>query len=49
MTKVSKSSEIPVANPKEKYQVTNCSEYNKALTKQGDITLYFADEVIKSW
>ncbi len=49
MTKVSKSSEIPVANPKEKYQVTNWSEYNKGLVNRGDITLYFAEDAIEGW
>jgi hypothetical protein len=49
MTKVSNSSEIPSANPKEKYLVTNWSVYNKALVNRGDITLYFAEDAIESW
>jgi hypothetical protein len=42
MTKVSNSSEIPSANPKEKYLVTNWSVYNKALVNRGDITITIA-------
>jgi len=31
------------------YKVTNWSEYNDALRKRGDITIWFTDEAIESW
>ena len=34
---------------KAKYRVTNWSEYNDALRKRGDITVWFTDEEIDAW
>ena len=34
---------------KAKYSVTNGSEYNDALRKRGDITIWFTDEAIDAW
>jgi hypothetical protein len=34
---------------KAKYKVTNWKEYNSALRKRGDITIYFTDEAIAGW
>jgi len=34
---------------KSRYQVTNWSDYNDALRKRGDITLWFTDEAIDAW
>ncbi len=34
---------------KTKYRVTNWSEYNDALRKRGDITVWFTDEAIDAW
>jgi len=34
---------------KAKYQVTNWPEYNAALRKRGDFTLYFSEEAIAGW
>ncbi|OED43182.1 hypothetical protein ACH42_10865 [Endozoicomonas sp. (ex Bugula neritina AB1)] len=31
------------------YKVTNWSDYNKALRKRGDITVWFTDEAIAAW
>ena len=31
------------------YKVTNWAEYNDALRKRGDITIWFTDEAIQSW
>jgi hypothetical protein len=31
------------------YKVTNWAEYNDALRKRGDITIWFTDEAIKAW
>jgi hypothetical protein len=35
--------------PKQKYKVTNWSEYNKALRRRGDITVWLSDEEISQW
>lgn len=35
--------------PKQKYKVTNWSEYNKALRRRGDITVWLSDEAISQW
>lgn len=35
--------------PKQKYQVTNWSEYNCALENRGNITFYIDEEVIEHW
>ena len=34
---------------KAKYRVTNWSDYNDALRKRGDITVWFTDEAIDAW
>jgi len=34
---------------KTKYRVTNWSEYNDALRKRGDITVWFTDAAIDAW
>lgn len=34
---------------KEKYQILNWREYNKALVNRGDITIYFNEEVQENW
>jgi hypothetical protein len=34
---------------KAKYKVTNWAEYNHALRKSADITLWFTDEAIAQW
>lgn len=34
---------------KAKYKVTNWSEYNDALRKRGDFTMYFTEEAIAGW
>ena len=35
--------------PKQKYKVTNWSEYNKALRRRGDISVWLSDEAISQW
>ena len=35
--------------PKQKYKVTNWSEYNKALRRRGDITVWLSNEAISQW
>jgi hypothetical protein len=34
---------------KTKYRVRNWSDYNRALVRRGDITIWFADEAIAAW
>ncbi len=34
---------------KGKYKVTNWANYNDALRKRGDITVWFTEEAIASW
>ena len=34
---------------KTRYRVTNWSQYDKALAKRGDITLWISEEAIESW
>jgi hypothetical protein len=34
---------------KEKYKVTNWSEYNNALKQRGSLTIWFSEEAISSW
>src|ERR1700686_2167161 len=34
---------------KARYKVTNWSEYNKALRKRGDITIWFTEEALAAW
>ncbi|CDZ77269.1 hypothetical protein BN59_01551 [Legionella massiliensis] len=34
---------------KAKYKVTNWADYNEALRKRGDITIWFTEDVIKAW
>ena len=35
--------------PKQKYKLTNWSEYNKALRRRGDITVWLSDDTISQW
>ena len=35
--------------PKQKYKLNNWSEYNEALRKRGDITVWFSEEAISQW
>jgi hypothetical protein len=49
MSKIRKSAEADTKQPKVKYQLQNWSEYNKALVKRGNITLYFDEQVLKQW
>jgi hypothetical protein len=35
--------------PKQKYKVTNWSDYNELLRLRGDITVWLSDEVIENW
>jgi hypothetical protein len=35
--------------PKQKIKVTNWAEYNEALRKRGDFTLWISDDALKSW
>ena len=35
--------------PKQKYKVTNWSEYNNALRRRGDITVWLSDDAISQW
>lgn len=48
MSKIKKEEQIS-DKPKQKYQVTNWSEYNHALEKRGNITFYIDEQVIDSW
>lgn len=34
---------------KSTYKVTNWADYNEALRKRGDITIWFTEEAIKTW
>jgi hypothetical protein len=34
---------------KSRYKVTNWPEYNNALRKRGDFTVYFTEEAITEW
>lgn len=38
-----------VAKKKAAYRVTNWQKYNESLVQRGDITLWFADDVIAAW
>jgi hypothetical protein len=35
--------------PKQKYKVTNWSDYNESLRQRGDITVWLSDEAISQW
>ncbi|KUP94681.1 hypothetical protein TRIHO_06070 [Tritonibacter horizontis] len=35
--------------PKQKYRVTNWSEYNDGLRQRGDLTIWMSEDVIRSW
>jgi hypothetical protein len=35
--------------PKQKYKLTNWAEYNEALCRRGDITVWFSEEAIGQW
>ena len=35
--------------PKQKYKLTNWSEYNEALRRRGDIIVWLSDEAIAKW
>lgn len=35
--------------PKQKYKLTNWSDYNAALRRRGDITVWFSEEAIAQW
>ena len=35
--------------PKQKYKITNWSEYNAALRRRGQIDIWITDEVLNSW
>ena len=35
--------------PKQKFKVTNWSEYNKALRRRGDITVWISEDAISQW
>ena len=35
--------------PKQKHKVTNWSEYNAALKRRGDITVWLSDDAIAQW
>lgn len=35
--------------PKQKYKLTNWSEYNEALRRRGDITLWLSEDVLSKW
>ena len=35
--------------PKQKYKLTNWSEYNEALRRRGDITVWLSEEVLSRW
>jgi hypothetical protein len=35
--------------PKQKFKVTNWSEYNKALRRRGDISVWLSDDAISQW
>ncbi len=35
--------------PKQKFKVTNGSEYNKSLRQRGNITVWLSDEAISQW
>lgn len=41
--------ELKNEKPKEKYRVRNWAKYNESLKKRGDITIWFADDVIQAW
>jgi len=47
--KHSKSRRHKFSKPKYKYKVTNCPEYNDALRRLGDITIWFTEEAIEQW
>lgn len=35
--------------PKQKYKVTDWSDYNESLRRRGDITVWLSDEAISQW
>tara|TARA_Y100001951_G_scaffold104244_1_gene115287 strand:- start:881 stop:1858 length:978 start_codon:yes stop_codon:yes gene_type:complete len=35
--------------PKQKYRVTNWSEYNEGLRQRGDLTIWMSEDAIRSW
>jgi heme-degrading monooxygenase HmoA len=35
--------------PKQRYRVTNWSEYDAALRQRGSLTVWFSDEAIAAW
>lgn len=35
--------------PKQKYKLTNWSDYNEALRRRGDITIWLSEEAIARW
>ena len=35
--------------PKQKYKLTNWAEYNEALRRRGDITVWLSEEAIEQW
>ena len=50
MAKVqSKPNKEQALQQKDKYKVTNWSEYNRSLVKRGDITIWFDESVEKAW
>ena len=50
MTKItSKSIEKEEKGEKDKYRVTNWSDYNKSLVKRVDITIWISEEAVSKW
>lgn len=39
----------PKPKAKKKYRITNNAEYNRALERRGDLTVYISEEVIREW
>ncbi|MED7789476.1 hypothetical protein AB8E56_10520, partial [Francisella sp. 19X1-34] len=35
--------------PKQKYKITNWSEYNKALTNRGRIDIWLTEDAVNNW
>lgn len=48
MSKVIKK-DLKIDKPKEKYRLSNWSDYNKSLVNRGNVTLWLSDDIKDSW
>lgn len=46
---VSKNEKTPIKEKKDKYRVTNWSQYNKSLVNRGNITIWLSEDVMEDW